>query len=69
MAGKGGPMMRSRSVKKRDEERIERELPVGIVIHQVGEEAPKPAISAFIWGGKVRPEPTLPYGRWRTTAA
>ncbi len=62
-------MERSRSVKKRDEERIERELPAGIVIHRVGEEAPKPAISAFIWGGKVRPEPTLPFGRWKPTAA
>lgn len=24
-----------------------------------------PRISAFIWGGKVRPTPTLPYGRWK----
>lgn len=25
----------------------------------------QPRISAFIWGGKVRPAPTLPYGRWK----
>jgi hypothetical protein len=27
-----------------------------------------PRISAFIWGGKVRPVPTLPYGRWKGAA-
>jgi len=27
-----------------------------------------PRISAFIWGGKVRPTPTLPYGRWKGAA-
>jgi len=27
-----------------------------------------PRIAAFIWGGKVRPAPTLPYGRWRGAA-
>lgn len=38
----------------------------GIVITQ-GEhpEPERPRISAFIWGGKVRPKPTLPYGRWK----
>lgn len=34
----------------------------GIVI-RMNVEAPKPRVSAFIWGGKVRPIPTLPYGR------
>lgn len=47
----------------------ERELPAGIVIHAVPEAERKPMISAFIWGGKVRPEPTLPFGRWKSTAA
>lgn len=28
----------------------------------------KPRISAFIWGGKTRPVPTLPFGRWRGAA-
>lgn len=40
----------------------------GIVIHRGmnGSDPAGPRISAFIWGGKVRPTPTLPYGR-RTT--
>jgi hypothetical protein len=38
----------------------------GIVITQGDMPAPeRPRISAFIWGGKVRPTPTLPYGRWK----
>jgi hypothetical protein len=37
--------------------------PPGIVIHGTFGPAPRPAISAFIWGGKVRPVPELPYGR------
>ena len=43
----------------------------GIVIaggHR-GTETRDPRISAFIWGGKVRPTPTLPYGRRRKGAA
>jgi hypothetical protein len=28
----------------------------------------EPRIAAFIWGGKVRPSPTLPYGRWKGAA-
>lgn len=35
----------------------------GIVIHDRFEPLPRPAILAFIWGGKVRPVPRLPYGR------
>ena len=26
---------------------------------------PEPRIAAFVWGGKVRPSPTLPFGRWK----
>lgn len=41
----------------------------GIVINRGREGAPRqPRISAFIWGGKVRPAPTLPYGRWKGAA-
>lgn len=32
------------------------------------EDGPSPRIAAFIWGGKVRPGPTLPYGRWKGAA-
>lgn len=27
-----------------------------------------PRITAFIWGGKVRPTPVLPFGRWKGAA-
>jgi hypothetical protein len=40
-----------------------RKDPPGIVIHGTFGPAPRPSISAFIWGGKVRPVPALPYGR------
>lgn len=44
----------------------ERKLPAGIVIRGAEEaEVKEPLITAFIWGGKVRPEPTLPFGRWK----
>jgi hypothetical protein len=35
----------------------------GIVIRASFEPPPRPVVSAFIWGGKVRPVPALPYGR------
>lgn len=28
----------------------------------------EPRIAAFIWGGKIRPTPTLPFGRWKGAA-
>jgi hypothetical protein len=37
--------------------------PPGIVIHDCFEPPARPAIIAFIWGGKTRPVPQLPYGR------
>ncbi|HEX9886507.1 MAG TPA: hypothetical protein VGA70_08470 [Longimicrobiales bacterium] len=43
----------------------------GIVIADGRSETPEarmPRIEAFIWGGKVRPTPTLPYGRWKGAA-
>lgn len=46
-----------------------RREPAGIVIRVAAEAEKKPAIAAFIWGGKVQPVPTLPYGRWRPHAA
>lgn len=33
-----------------------------------GADTRTPRIAAFIWGGKVRPTPTLPYGRWKGAA-
>ena len=41
----------------------------GIVITRGDSTPPRqPRISAFIWGGKVRPAPTLPFGRWKGLA-
>ena len=43
----------------------------GIVITDMGnaeDENGVPHISAFIWGGKVRPSPTLRFGRWKGAA-
>lgn len=40
-----------------------REDPPGIVIHGTFGPAPRPAITAFIWGDKVRPVPALPFGK------
>lgn len=43
----------------------------GIVITEGRESVgptPEPRITAFIWGGKVRPTPTLPFGRWKGAA-
>lgn len=41
----------------------------GIVITDAKANAERtPAIAAFIWGGRVRPRPTLPYGRWKGAA-
>lgn len=39
----------------------------GIVISRACDESAEghPRIQAFVWGGKVRPEPALPYGRRR----
>jgi hypothetical protein len=39
----------------------------GIVIRGGFEPPGQPKVAAFIWGGKVRPVPELPYGR-RTAA-
>jgi hypothetical protein len=35
----------------------------GIVIHDRFGPLPRPRIAAFIWGGKVRPVPEIPFGR------
>lgn len=47
----------------------ERVDPPGIVISADAGPSQGPAISAFIWGGRVRPTPTLPFGRWKLAAS
>gem|GEM_PF-4448106 len=38
---------------------------VGIVVQGNPREERKPRVVAFVWGGKVKPSPSLPYGRWK----
>jgi hypothetical protein len=38
---------------------------VGIVVSRGVQEERRPRAVAFVWGGKVRPAPSLPYGRWK----
>jgi hypothetical protein len=42
-----------------------RDAAPGIVIRDRIEPPKRPLVTAFIWGGKVRPVPALPYGRHR----
>jgi hypothetical protein len=50
--------------KKRPPVKLERPLATpGIVIRGGFEPPRQPRVLAFIWGGKVRPVPSLPYGR------
>jgi hypothetical protein len=56
--------MQESSMERMDDFEVEaRQDPPGIVIHGTFGPTPRPSISAFIWGGKVRPVPALPYGR------
>lgn len=43
--------------------------PRGIVIQDGADRPVTPVIRAFIWGGKVRQVPTLPFGRWKVSVA
>ena len=55
-----------------EEEILAEETVQGIVVAdrkaEVTVPADGPRIAAFIWGGKVIPTPTLPYGRWKGAA-
>jgi hypothetical protein len=48
---------------KQERPEPEHEAAPGIVIRDRFGPLPRPRIAAFIWGGKVRPVPALPYGR------
>ncbi len=43
--------------------------PPGIVVLDRSEPPRRPRIAAFIWGGPERPQPTLPFGRWKLVSA
>ncbi|MCI0435399.1 MAG: hypothetical protein L0271_17410 [Gemmatimonadetes bacterium] len=51
MAGKQPPARPGRNVAR------------GIVIRPAFEPPRRPVLAAFIWGGKIRPVPAIPYGR------
>jgi hypothetical protein len=53
--------------KKAERPTTERREVRGIVIRGGFEPPRRPKVAAFIWGGKIRPVPELPYGR-RTAA-
>ena len=38
---------------------------VGIVVQDVRPVQRRPRAVAFVYGGKVNPQPSLPYGRWK----
>lgn len=38
---------------------------VGIVVQGGSHAERRPRVVAFVWGGKVRRGPSLPYGRWK----
>ncbi|HET7275679.1 MAG TPA: hypothetical protein VFI91_10990 [Longimicrobiaceae bacterium] len=38
---------------------------VGIVVQDRPLKESRPRAVAFVWGRKVNPAPTLPYGRWK----
>lgn len=39
---------------------------VGIVVKSGATGEGTPRAVAFVWGARVRPAPSLPYGRWKT---
>lgn len=47
------------------EKSVEEQSPAGIIIRDGGAVPPRPRVAAFIWGGRVREVPTLPFGRWK----
>ena len=65
-------MSEGRVEEPRNEEGELKESSPGIVVTDSSVESTGngdgPRIAAFIWGGKVKPAPTLPYGRWKGAA-
>jgi hypothetical protein len=70
--GWGKEIMDKGRMEGTDEEMKHDESSPGIVVTDCqgypSAEGGHPRIAAFIWGGKVRPTPTLPYGRWKGAA-
>ena len=70
--GRGLVIMRRGRVVEEKAEADAGETSAGIVVTNRHDSFPgggdHPRIAAFIWGGKVRPAPTLPFGRWKGAA-
>jgi len=68
----GREIMRKGRGRGVEEELLSRETVQGIVVADRKAEGSmagnSPRIAVFIWGGKVKPTPTLPYGRWKGAA-
>lgn len=45
------------------------DAPPGIVVYSGAEPPRRPLITAFIWGAPQPTLPTLPFGRWKVSAA
>lgn len=50
----------------RGERAAQAEGAVGIVVQTGWPQDARPRAVAFVWGGEVRPAPSLPFGRWKT---
>lgn len=50
---------------RQDSPLLDAEDAVGIVVQGGPHVERRPRAVAFVWGGKVRPTPSLPYGRWK----
>ena len=64
-------MIKGRAERTEEDSRFDESSPGIVVIDRHGELSDgrgHPRIAAFIWGGKVLPTPTLPYGRWKGAA-
>jgi len=53
------------NIKGRHAAPVQEEDAVGIVVQNGSHVELRPRVVAFVWGGKVRPAPTLPFGRWK----
>lgn len=64
--------MRKGSGKSREEKTLGVDTVQGIIVADRKDDGlgsgDGPRIAAFIWGGKIKPTPTLPYGRWKGAA-